>query len=112
MQTWLATRSELVGAVVDAVRSQVQALGRDVILEPTKAAVMIKRSRTFAEVKPTRDGVEVAFIVSRRVDDPRVVRTLDLTARRIVHVVAIAGVADVDEQVQSWLAEAYLNSPP
>lgn len=94
------------------MRSLVQSLGDDVILEPTKAAVMIKRSRTFAEVKPTRSGVEVAFIVSRRVHDPRIVRTLNLTARRIVHVVAVTGVAGVDEQVQSWLAEAYLNSPP
>jgi hypothetical protein len=73
---------------------------------------MVKRSRTFAEVKAKRDGVEVTFIVSRRVNHPRIVRTLDLTARRIVHVLAITGVADVDEQVQSWLAEAYLNSPP
>ena len=93
------------------MRSQVEALGDDVILEPTKAALMVKRSRTFAEVKPTRGSAELAFIVSRRVDDPRIVRTLDLTARRIVHVVAITGAADVDEKVQSWLAEAYQNSP-
>lgn len=56
--------------MVEVVLAHVQALGDDVILEPTKAAVMVKRSRTFAEVKPKGDGVEVAFVVSRRVDDP------------------------------------------
>jgi hypothetical protein len=46
------------------------------------------------------------------VDDPQIVRTPDLTARRIVHVVPITGTADVDEQVKGCLAEAYLDSPP
>ena len=68
---------------------------------------MIERARTFAEVKPRRDHIEVAFILSRRLDGPRIVRTIDLTRRRIVHVVTATDGADVDADVRAWLTEAY-----
>jgi len=107
LDDWLAGRSAAVAAVVHAVRACVEQLGDDVTLEATKAAVMVKRARTFAEVKPHRASTEVSFIVSRRIDDPRVVRTLDLTRTRIVHVVDVTGAAAVDIQLRGWLAEAY-----
>jgi hypothetical protein len=111
LDDWLAGRPALVGEVLAAVRVVTRSLGDDVAIEATKAAVMVKRARTFAEVKPRRDRVELAFIVSRRIDDPRIVRTLDLTRTRIVHVVDVADVSDVDAQVRAWLAEAYDSSP-
>jgi hypothetical protein len=110
LEDWLSTRPPQVRGIVDAVRSHVQGLGEDVVLEPTKDAVMVKKARTFAEVKPRRNGTDVAFIVSRRIDDPRVLRTLDLTRRRIVHVVAVSDAAEVDQQLREWLTEAYVAS--
>ncbi len=109
---WLAGRPALVGEVVAAVRSVVDALGDDVRLEATKSAVMVKRSRTFAEVKPRKESVELSFIVSRRVADPRVTGTLDLTSTRIVHTVRMTSASELDDQVRQWLTEAYDQSPP
>jgi predicted transport protein len=109
---WLSKRGPEVREILDAVRTCVDELGADVLYEPTEAAVMIKRARTFAEVKPRRDRTELALIVSRRIDDPRIARTLDLTRTRIVHVVEMAGEDDVDDQVRGWLREAYQQSPP
>ncbi len=43
----------------------------------------------------------------RRLDDPRVVRTLRLPAGRVVNVVRLTCVDDVDDQVRDWLTEAY-----
>jgi len=111
LEDWLAGRPALVGDVVAAVRAALGSIADDVTYEATTAAVMVKRARTFAEVKPRRDRVELAFIVTRRIDDPRIVRTLDLTRRRIVHVVDLDDVSGVDEQVRAWLAEAYDSSP-
>jgi ribonuclease HII len=111
LDDWLSGRPPVVADVVAAVRTVVTSLGDEVRLEATKSVVMVKRARTFAEVKPRRATVEVAFIVSRRIDDPRVVRTLDLTATRIVHVLEMSAASDVDDQVQGWLAEAYEGSP-
>jgi hypothetical protein len=112
LEAWLTKRRPEVRGILDAVRTCVDALGTDVLFEPTKDAVMIKRARTFAEVKPRRDSTELALIVSRRIDDPRIARTLDLTRTRIVHVVEMAGENDVDDQVRGWLREAYQQSPP
>ena len=110
LEDWLSTRTPKVLGIVDAVLSHVTGLGDDVVLEPTRDALMVKKARTFAEVKPRRNETDVAFIVSRRIDDPRVLRTLDLTSRRIVHVVAVSDAAEVDQQLREWLTEAYGSS--
>jgi hypothetical protein len=110
LEHWLSTRPPKVLGIVHAVIGHVAGLGDDVVLEPTRDAVMVKKARTFAEVKPRQNATEVAFIVSRRIDDPRVLRTLDLTSRRIVHVVAVSDAAEVDQQLREWLTEAYKSS--
>jgi hypothetical protein len=110
VEHWLSTRPPKVLGIVDAVIGHVAGRGDDVVLEPTRDAVMVKKARTFAEVKPRQNTTEVAFIVSRRIDDPRVLRTLDLTSRRIVHVVAVSDAAEVDQQLREWLTEAYRSS--
>ena len=111
LDEWVASRPPLVADVVAAVRSAVAELGADVTLEATAAAVMVKRARTFAEVKPRRDTVELSFIVSRRIDDPRIARTLDLTKTRVVHRLDLSDAAQVDDVVRGWLVEAYESSP-
>ena len=110
VQDWLSDRAPEAVEVVEAVRRHVETLG-EAYLEATRDAVMVKRARTFAEVKIRPHRTELSFIVSRRVDDPRVVRTLDLTRTRIVHVVELSGPADVDQQILDWLTEAYEASP-
>ncbi len=111
LEDWLSKRKPAVSGILAAVRASLDGLGGDVLVESTRDAVMIKRSRTFAELKPRRDHAELAFIVSRRIEDPRIVRTLDLTRTRIVHVIAIPDATGVDEQVRAWLSEAYEQSP-
>ena len=110
LDEWLAGRDPRVRVVLDAVFAAVRGVG-PVVVETTRDAVMVKRSRTFAEVKPRRDRVEVSFIVPRRIVDDRVVRTLDLTVTRVVHTVEARTAADVDRVVAGWLAEAYDASP-
>jgi len=108
---WLARRQPLVRDVLDAVRVCVRGYGPEVHLEATRDAVMVKRARTFAEIKPRGDRVEVSFVLSRTLDEARVVRTLALTPRRVVHVVEVTGSDGVDDQLRGWLAEAYESSP-
>jgi hypothetical protein len=110
LDDWLAGRPPLVREVLDRVAA---ALGSydDVVFEATKAAVMVKRSRTFAEVKPRRASVELGFIVSRHIDDARIAGTFDLTKKRIVHRVELTDGADIDDQLREWLTEAYQASP-
>lgn len=109
--TWLQGRAPEVGPIVAAIQAHLGRVGDDVRVEATRDALMLKRARTFAEVKPRRDRTEVSFVLSRRVDDPRVVRTLDMTRTRIVHVLELHRAVEVDEQLRGWLTEAYESSP-
>src|SRR6476661_6873928 len=106
LDEWLAGRPPLVREVLDRVAAALASYD-DVSFEATKAAVMVKRARTFAEVKPRRASVELGFIVSRRIDDARIAGTFDLTKTRIVHRVELTDAVAVDAQVRAWLAEAY-----
>lgn len=110
LDEWLAKRGEVVGAAVAATQRWLVGFD-DVLFEPVKSAVMIKRTHTFAEVQSKRTGAIVAFIVPRLVDDPRVIRTLAITPTRTAHVVAITDPADLDPQLGRWLVEAYEASP-
>lgn len=87
-----------------------QTLG-PVIVEGLGRRRMIKRTRTFAELITSRQGIELAFLLSRRLDSPRILRTVALSARRTAHVVAIDGPAALDDELRGWLAEAYDSSP-
>ncbi len=110
LDQWLAKRSEIVRAAVAATQRWLERYD-DVLFEPVKSAVMIKRTHTFAEVQSKRTGAIVAFIVPRLVDDPRIVRTLAITSTRTAHVVSITELADLDEQLRDWVTESYEASP-
>ena len=107
---WLATRTPDLTQIVNAVRRHVEAMG-DAHLEATRDAVIVKRARTFAEVKARRDRTELSFIVSRRVADPPVVRTLGLTRTAMVHVIEMIAAGHLDQHVRDWLTEAQVSSP-
>jgi hypothetical protein len=104
-----ADRSPVQAAIADAVLACVADLGPAVV-EGVGSRVMIKRSRTFAELIFRRTDVELAFVVSRTVESPRIVRTLAMTPRRIAHVVRLTE-PDLDDELRGWLAEAYESSP-
>jgi hypothetical protein len=82
-----------------------------IIIEPVGTSMMIKRTRTFAEVIFKRDVVEIAFLRSRGVESPRIVRMLQLSANRTAHVVRADDPAAVDEELCTWLTEAWASSP-
>jgi Domain of unknown function (DUF5655) len=110
LDEWLDRRDPQVSAVLAAMREALTGL-EPVSVETTKSALMIKRARTFAELKPHREWIDVGFIVSRTIDDPRIDHTLDLTRTRIVHVVRVTGPDQVDDQLGQWLREAFASSP-
>lgn len=97
-------------AIFDAIAKHVAKLP-DAHVDPVFACVMWKRARTFAEVRSKRDRLVLCFVVSRVIDDPRIVKTLKMSARRTVHYVDLETKQDVDKTVRAWLSEAYASSP-
>jgi hypothetical protein len=69
--------------------------------------VFLKHERKLAEVRPKARSLSPEFVLPRRLDHPRVARTIRLTADRVVNVVKLTCVDDVDDQVRDWLTKAY-----
>ena len=94
----------------DRIAEHVESLGPAVI-EAVQVGLMIKRTRTFAEVRRRRDVLVLGVLLSRRVEHPRITKVLTLSTHRTAHFVDLSAPDDVDEQVKDWLTEGYVDSP-
>lgn len=107
---WLAARSPEQRAIASAVLEHVYSAG-PVEIDAVKAGLFIKRSRTFAELRPSRRGLTLSLLLSRPLDDGRVSKRMQLSANRWVAYVPLADGGEVDDAVRAWLGEAYASSP-
>lgn len=73
--------------------------------------IFLKRGRTFAELRPMARWVALWFPHSSVIADRRIARRVTVSAGRTWYVVNLRTPDDVDDQVRSWLTEAYLNTP-
>jgi hypothetical protein len=95
--------------VFDAVLAHLAGLG-DVHVEPVSVGIFFKRGRTFAQLRPMTRWVALHLVLPRVVRDPRIARKVQSQGRRHHHVVNLRSPADVDDEVRSWLTEAFLDA--
>ena len=100
----------LAAAAFERVAAHLAGLG-PVVVEPVSVAVFFKRRRSFAEVRPMKAAPRVEFLLSRPLAGPRVVRSLPMSTNRIATFVDVRSPDEVDEDLLSWLTEAYESSP-
>lgn len=106
LEAHFARRPPAVRALFDAFADRVRACGPvTVIPEKTRIAFHVRMS--FAVVWPRRDGLGGHLVLSRRIEHPRFVKVETFSPRNHVHVFRLTGVADLDDQLQAWIAEAY-----
>ena len=98
-------------AIADAVIDHLTDLG-DIAVDPVEVGILVKRSRTFVEMRPVRADLRLSMLHSRPIDDPRLVRRVQVSNSRFAHFVDLACADDVDDQVVDWLTEAFFDSPP
>src|SRR5512142_1391063 len=91
----------------DALIAYLQTLG-PVHEDAVQVGVFLKRQRKFAEIRPMARALSLNLVLPRTVRDRRIVRTIRISADRVMHVVRLSDAADVDDQVCAWLTEAFL----
>ncbi|TDV46915.1 DUF5655 domain-containing protein [Actinophytocola oryzae] len=96
--------------IFEVVREHLESLG-PVVVEPVQVGVFFKRSRMFAELRPRTRWVVLSFVVPGVVSSDRVTRRMAVSSNRTYHLTRLRSPSDVDEEVRSWLTEAYLSSP-
>ena len=78
-----------------------------VTVSPSKSAIFIKVPTTYLAVKPLRDGLKLEFYLDRVAAGPPVVKTVQLSANRIVHEVIVYKAADINAELKKLLRESY-----
>ena len=96
--------------IFEAVAEHLEAVGT-VQVEPVSVGIFFKRPRTFAELRPKRDRVVLSILLSRRLQHPKIARSLRASGARHASFINLYSPSDVDEDVRGWLTEAYLTSP-
>ena len=79
-------------------------------IDPVSVGIMIKRARTFCELRPRRGAVGLSFKLSQPLADPRIRKTIDSSTHRRAHFVDLRSPRDVDKQLVTWLAQSYAQS--
>ncbi|MGD9798780.1 MAG: DUF5655 domain-containing protein [Acidimicrobiia bacterium] len=96
--------------VFEAVMRHLDTVG-PVHVEPVSVGIFLKRSRTFAELRPLQHWVALSFSLTRTVQHRTIVRKVVAYRNRYFHVANLTGPDDVDDRIRAWLTEAYLESP-
>ena len=96
--------------VVEAVLAGLAGIG-PIHVEPVSVGVFLKRSRTFAELRPMTKWVAVSFALERTLMSSRISRKVYDAGRTKYHVVNVRTAAEVYDELLEWLTEAYELSP-
>lgn len=110
LEEYFSTGPPFERPVFDAVMAGLRDVGA-IHVEPVSVGIFLKRSRTFAELRPMTKWVAVSFSLERTVRSRRIARKVIEAGPRKFHVVNVRTPDEVDEQLVDWLTEAYLSGP-
>ncbi|HEY3002055.1 MAG TPA: DUF5655 domain-containing protein [Kribbellaceae bacterium] len=92
--------------VYDEILAHLESLG-PVHVDAVTVGVFLKSDRKLAEVRPMARALSVELVMPRPLGSPRVAFQLRASATRVVHVVRLTSVEQVDDELLGWLTEAY-----
>ncbi|MGH9003070.1 MAG: DUF5655 domain-containing protein [Acidimicrobiia bacterium] len=80
-------------------------------VEPVSVGIFLKRSKSFAQLRPMQQWVALWFSLPHPVRHRTIVRKVQRYHGSYFHVANLRTPADVDDDIRGWLTEAYLTSP-
>jgi hypothetical protein len=96
--------------IYEAVMGHLDTVG-PVHVEPVSVGIFLKRSRSFAQLRPMQRWVALSFSLSHPVQHPRITKKVQISHGRYYHAAHLRGPEDLDDQLRGWLTEAYLGTP-
>ena len=96
---------EALRPIFDAILLFVEALGPDVEISPKKSSVSLRRSKQFALVTPaTKTRIDLGINIKGKGPVGRLEASKNAMC---THVVKLTSAEEIDDEVKSWLKEAY-----
>ena len=90
----------------DQLVAQLRTFG-EVKIAPKQTSIHLEKKSGFAGVHPRSTYFNLEFRTDYKIDDPRITRVQQLSARRFEHTVRLEKKGDVDPQLLNWLKDAY-----
>ena len=93
--------------VAEAYR-RFEALVREIgpiTVEPLKSRIAFKARTSFASATFTKGTLRAGFVLSRRVEDPRL--NVETYGGRHVHTLEVSDASHMPDDLHGWLSEAY-----
>ena len=75
--------------------------------DPKKTSIHLNRNSALAGVETRKDYLLLNIKSNHAIKNPRVVRAEQVSAKRFHHKVRISSPGDFDEELKTWLEEAY-----
>ena len=98
-----------VRALYDQLLSILQAFG-PITEDPKKTSIHLNRKSALAGVETRKDGLLLNIKSDHQIKSPRIEKAEQVSAKRFHHKVRISSTKDLDEELKTWLKEAYLLS--
>ena len=93
-------------AAFDLLIHQLSAFGQ-VKVSPKQTSIHLEKNSGFAGIHPRKNYFNLEFRTDYKIDDPRITRVQQLSARRFEHTIKIENQSNVDAQLMGWLKDAY-----
>ena len=74
---------------------------------PKQTSIHLDNASGFAGVYTRKNYINLHFRLATKIDNPRIAKVEQLSARRFKHTVKLEAVEDVDQQLFEWLKDAY-----
>ena len=78
--------------------------------DPKKTSIHLNRKSALAGVETRKDYLLLNIKSNHAIKNPRIVKAEQVSAKRFHHKVRISSPNDLDEELKTWLEEAYLLS--
>ena len=95
-----------VRAMYDRLLSSLRKFGK-VIEEPKKTSIHLVNVSAFAGVQTRGTYILLNIKADHKIESPRIHKGEQISARRFHHRVKISSLSDIDNELISWLHEAY-----
>jgi Domain of unknown function (DUF5655) len=105
VDAYFRDRPEHEREIYDAVVGHLQSIGT-VDVEAATVGILVKRRRTFVELRPKQKWVELSIMLTRPIDDPRVARRIVVSRGRFAYFFRLRSAADVDDDLRELLTES------
>jgi hypothetical protein len=105
VDAYFADRPSYEWEIYEAVVGHLQGVGT-VDVEAATVGILVKRRRTFVELRPKQKWVELSIMLTRPIDDPRVSRRIVVSRGRFAYFFRLRSAADVDNDLRELLTES------